>query len=281
MKKISEVCKMAGVTRKTLRGYADVGLLVPTTRSDDGNQSWLYDDEALKKLRFIQIFVEAGYPRSRIREILESPDTNLTEEYDRLICSLKEKQKRIEGFIRTVELIKLLPEYPSHTGRALYEMDTEQMYMDGSSAEFLEESFASSAELDAADFEEAKLFVPLFFRMIAIGSLKDNDPASEKVSNCVKELCDSFLFMVCADGDENDGAEIPEATATELAAYTYAWADAVLSEPADAQMIDRATGPGGADFVKEALAVFGKNHCLPGESFEAYLDEAKSDLSES
>ena len=70
MKTLRKVCEMVGTTRKTLRGYDEVGLLHPTAKTENGY--WLYDDEAIRKLRFIQIFADAGYERSTIKEILEN-----------------------------------------------------------------------------------------------------------------------------------------------------------------------------------------------------------------
>ena len=56
MKRLSEVCKEVGVTRRALQGYNEIGLLKPTSTTEAGY--WLYDDDAIKKLKLIQIFVE-------------------------------------------------------------------------------------------------------------------------------------------------------------------------------------------------------------------------------
>ena len=58
MKKLSEVCKIVGVTRRTLQEYDKIGLLKPTSKTESGY--WLYDDTAIQTLILIQIFVEGG-----------------------------------------------------------------------------------------------------------------------------------------------------------------------------------------------------------------------------
>lgn len=38
MKKLSEVCKIVGVTRRTLQEYDKIGLLKPTSKTESGYQ---------------------------------------------------------------------------------------------------------------------------------------------------------------------------------------------------------------------------------------------------
>ncbi len=76
MKKLSEVCKLLGITRRTLRGYDEIGLVKPSEKTDAGY--WLYDDVAVSKIKLILILVEGGYSRKEIKEILDSP-TGLTD----------------------------------------------------------------------------------------------------------------------------------------------------------------------------------------------------------
>lgn len=85
MKKLSEVCKIVGVTRRTLQEYDKVGLLKPTSITAGGY--WLYDD-AIQKLLLIQIFVEVGYEHKTIKTLLESPTLDMLEEFDRLVDTL-------------------------------------------------------------------------------------------------------------------------------------------------------------------------------------------------
>ena len=48
MKRLSEVCKLVGVTRRTLQEYDKVELLKPTSKTEAGY--WLYDEAAIQRL---------------------------------------------------------------------------------------------------------------------------------------------------------------------------------------------------------------------------------------
>ena len=70
MYKLSEVCRKIGVTRRTLQGYNELGLVKPSAKTEAGY--WLYDEESIGKLAIIQVFVEIGYKRAQIKKILKS-----------------------------------------------------------------------------------------------------------------------------------------------------------------------------------------------------------------
>lgn len=107
MTKLSEVCKLVGVTRRTLQEYANpkVDLLQPTQKTEAGY--WMYDDAAVQRLVLIQIFVEAGYERKKIKAILDSDDFDLESEFEKITDILKAKRKQIDGMINTMETIKM------------------------------------------------------------------------------------------------------------------------------------------------------------------------------
>ena len=71
MKTRKEIEEMFGITRKTLEEYNRIGLVCPIQEGFGGR--WYYDEDAERKLIAIRIFVEAGFQRKRIKEILESP----------------------------------------------------------------------------------------------------------------------------------------------------------------------------------------------------------------
>ena len=95
MKRSSEVCKIVGITKKTLRGYDSMELLHPTEKTEAGY--WLYDDAAIRKLIFIQMLVEVGCKRKEIKALLESPDYDLKKECDKLLVKLEEKRRDWKG----------------------------------------------------------------------------------------------------------------------------------------------------------------------------------------
>jgi len=111
MLKLSEVCEKVGVTRRTLQEYAKIGLLEPTKKTMGGY--WYYDDDAVTTLEHILIFVEAGYERKQIKEIINKKRSELLEEYEKAITLLREKQERIGGMICTLEILKTAASMPA------------------------------------------------------------------------------------------------------------------------------------------------------------------------
>lgn len=112
MMKLSDVCKTIGVTRRTLQEYAKIGLLEPTKKTIGGY--WYYDEEAVATLQHILIFVEAGYERKQIKEILNMRKPEILDEYDKAIQLLREKQEKIDGMIITLEVLKTAVSTPAN-----------------------------------------------------------------------------------------------------------------------------------------------------------------------
>jgi len=66
--KISLAAKAAGLPVKTVRYYADIGLVEPESRSASGYRS--YDDAAIRKLVFIRRSRAFGFSIDECRELL-------------------------------------------------------------------------------------------------------------------------------------------------------------------------------------------------------------------
>src|SRR5690606_23922627 len=70
-----EVARLAGVSVRTLHHYDEIGLLVPSRRSDAGYR--LYDEADLLRLQQILIGRELGLPLEQIRRSLDDPGFDL------------------------------------------------------------------------------------------------------------------------------------------------------------------------------------------------------------
>ncbi len=67
---VKEICRVAGVTRKTLFYYDRIGLLEPSRRS--GRQNFKeYDEQAVNRLLEIRLYRKMGLSIPVIQEILE------------------------------------------------------------------------------------------------------------------------------------------------------------------------------------------------------------------
>ena len=70
---VKEICRIAGVTRKTLFYYDRIGLLEPSHRS--GKQNFKeYDDAAVRRLIEIRLYREMGLSIPMIQEILDADE---------------------------------------------------------------------------------------------------------------------------------------------------------------------------------------------------------------
>lgn len=101
--KISEVCRMTGVTRKTLFYYDRTGLLKPAERTGVQNHK-LYDDKQLERLKRIIQFREAGLKVEEIRILLDDAQCDPRKIYEqalkRLECQQEEKAKEISNLLK-------------------------------------------------------------------------------------------------------------------------------------------------------------------------------------
>lgn len=101
-KKTSEVSKMAGVSRRTLQYYDDVGL-VRVERSENNHR--LYDETSMQQIWKIMLYKEMGYQLDEIGIIMklsEAEERRHLEERKKIICDHIRKldiQIKIIGYI--------------------------------------------------------------------------------------------------------------------------------------------------------------------------------------
>lgn len=250
MKRLSEVCKIVGVTRRTLQEYDKVGLLKPTSTTEGGY--WLYDDAAIQKLILIQIFVEVGYERKTIKALLESPTLDMLEEFDCLIDSLEKKRKRIDGMINTIKNLKLTAKLPESTLRAMGNMDVTRIYKDKSFASYLEDSIVNAAEYTEVDSAEAELYMPFWYNLVAIGCLMGMPEDSAQVQAAVEQSYKDMIEMVKEDEDDSD----EDLTDAELAEAFLEGIQEMVNDPELLQMVELQCGEGAAAYIIRAVQVF-------------------------
>ena len=273
MKKLSEVCKIAGVTRQTLRGYEKKELLVPTSKTRDG---WLYDDNALARLRTILIFVEAGYTREEIKEILALPWNEYVKIFDTVIEKLEEKKRRINGMIQTVKMMKNMGEFPDNVMDSLTRADFSKLNNGKPYASVLKESLSSLGSIPEEYREMLSPFMTLMTLLIAIGCMNNEDAGSEKVLACVTDYCNYFMEVmpILMDIEQK---EINETPSEEWLARIVIYTDELLSNETYAEMIENCCGSKSRSFIQNALEEFGAYHYTK-EKFEALLDKARREI---
>lgn len=68
---VGEVAKLANVSVRTLHHYDELGLLIPSERSEAGYR--LYTDEDLDRLQTVLFFKELGFSLEEIRDLVDDP----------------------------------------------------------------------------------------------------------------------------------------------------------------------------------------------------------------
>ena len=71
---VGKVAALAGVTVRTLHHYDEIGLLIPSGRTDSGYRS--YGDDDLDRLQRILLYRELGFPLETIATLVDDPGTD-------------------------------------------------------------------------------------------------------------------------------------------------------------------------------------------------------------
>ena len=94
------------------QGYEKKGLLKPSAKTEAGY--WLYSDEDLITLQLIQVFVEIGYSREEIGQVIQLDGENLYNEYKIALDRVDEKRKKLDGMHNMLESFLEFYEIPMH-----------------------------------------------------------------------------------------------------------------------------------------------------------------------
>lgn len=109
MKKVNEVSRLAGVSKRTLQFYDDEGLL-PAQRSKDNYR--LYDDAALERLWEILVYRAMGLDLKEIKDLLTLSEKQKNQYLEKKIRGLRQQIRQLNGqmeFISYVQQNGMLP----------------------------------------------------------------------------------------------------------------------------------------------------------------------------
>jgi MerR family transcriptional regulator, thiopeptide resistance regulator len=124
MHKIGEVAELAKVSIRLLRHYDEIGLLVPSGRSEAGYR--LYAREDLQRLQQILFYRALEFPLEEIQKLMTSPG------FDRHAALLQQREligRRAQELGALVELIdKTIAEIDPSAGREKQTMSNKEMF---------------------------------------------------------------------------------------------------------------------------------------------------------
>jgi MerR family transcriptional regulator, thiopeptide resistance regulator len=99
--RVGEVARLAHVTVRTLHHYDEIGLLVPSGRSDAGYRRYSEDD--LRRLQQILLFRELGFTLEAIQQMMDDPAFDRRKALEEQRAMLIEQQARTEAILRGVD----------------------------------------------------------------------------------------------------------------------------------------------------------------------------------
>jgi DNA-binding transcriptional MerR regulator len=100
MRTIGDVAELAGVSIRTLRHYDEIGLIVPSGRTDAGYR--LYDRAELDRLQEVLVWRQLGFPLAEIQRMLDAPD------HDRITAIRRQRELAERERARLVAVIRSL-----------------------------------------------------------------------------------------------------------------------------------------------------------------------------
>ncbi len=98
---VSEVAGLAHVTVRTLHYYDEIGLLVPSDRSEAGYR--LYSEADLERLQQIRLYRELGFALDAIGQVLDEPSIDRLSALRSQREFLVTKRRKMEAVIRAVD----------------------------------------------------------------------------------------------------------------------------------------------------------------------------------
>lgn len=101
MMTVKEIAELTGISARTLHYYDEIGLFVPTSKSEAGYR--LYDDKALETLQQILFFREFDISLKEIKAVMENPDLDRNQILQMQRKMLMVKKERIERLIASID----------------------------------------------------------------------------------------------------------------------------------------------------------------------------------
>lgn len=239
MKTVKEVSRLTGVSVRTLHHYDAIGLLPPTQVTEAGYR--LYDDDALRKLQTILLFRELRFPLKQIRQILGSPNFDPQEALTEQIAMLKLQRTHLDRLIAHAEQIQSTGGIPMDF--KAFDTSEQDRYAAEAKARWGSTDAYREYEKKTAGQTKEQLkstgdgLMDIFAQ---IGQIKDQSPASPEAQALVKSLQDYITanFYTCTKP------------------ILMGLGQMYIAGDAMTENIDKAGGPGTAQFVYEAIAIY-------------------------
>ncbi len=189
MLKVNEVCRMTGVSARTLHHYDSIGLLKPSCVTESGYR--LYDDSDLERLGQIMLFKELDFSLKEIKDILDNPDFDRQKALKQQIELLNLKKTRIENMISFAERISRTGDFKMDF--KVFDKEKIEKYSDEAKKKWGSTEAYKEYSEKTADYSEDKQKV-LADKLMNIfkefGAMLDKSPSDNIVQKQVEKLQD-------------------------------------------------------------------------------------------
>lgn len=232
MKTVKEVCDLAGVSRRTLHYYDDLGLLKPSQVTAAGYR--LYDEVALRRLQDILLFKALDIPLKDIQTLLNAPKAvrqSLLSDHLQILDMKRAHLDEVIGLVKSMlkgEEAMALDIFNTQTLKD-FQKEAKDRWGQTSAYQAFEEK-----EQVAPSQDYQGLLIPIFQKFAGLSQLSVSE---ESVRACVRELQDTISqhFYPCDDAILANLGEL------------------YVTDERFTQWIDGQAGAGTARFVHQAI----------------------------
>ena len=98
---LREVCDMVGISRRTVQGYEQAGLVASTGRNKYGYL--LYDEVAVARIQDIKMYQHFGFALKDIKVLLSTSEEENVELMSKKLADMKEKLIELEANVTKME----------------------------------------------------------------------------------------------------------------------------------------------------------------------------------
>lgn len=254
MKKMSEVCKITGFSRQILQRFDQYGLV---KHSAEKGKYWYYDEDAINKLFLVRIFDEAGYDRKDTKKVLDSPKIDMLQEFDILIDTLTQKQKRINGMIQALKMFKSIKDLPKSTFQGIMKLDISNFYQNQSFHQMLDDMIRTVSESnDPGDEQFLSRILFFYTSLIAIASDHSRSVENEDVQSAVRDTYNALSTLIDSEEDEAEIFKDVELSAAEEADWFLECITDFLKDLELCNTLDTQCGKGSSDYILQAIRFY-------------------------
>lgn len=256
-----------------------MGLLCPT--QEGKGERWYYDDDAVRRLTAIRVFVEAGFERKTIKEILDSPNTNLADELESVINTLEEKRKQIEHTIEVAKLLQISANMPEGIRRTSKNIDLLRIINSKSPDKILHDGTQKLGAMSSNDKSILKKGVPVLAALMSIGAMNGRAYDMKPIRNCIIDYnkCASEITLEGADNSfvaEYEGYSEYEKNLLN-AIFGVLMAEDLFEESEGKKTMEQWCGEGAVEYIMNALMSYGDSICEEAEPFSEIVDYCREE----